>query len=651
MLTNLLENRGKEFSNLLKLGDYLARSLRENVELFNVEKGRVTYLTESGKVIIGDFTLKPNLKLTNIEVEDSEILENQGVFDKIADKRVQSLLYNLLENEYSEAEDSFDQILDLFESKLSFQRIKDRLREKTERFGPQNKIIESEEFMKVVELKDKLVKFLSENENVKNIPEIHNAMKLALVVSRSFDLPKLTIDEIKESKTYTAHKAKSNSIYEHLCRQELIAKELLEAKKNFDTTWASNEKISNLASQIYEKDISIIETSVAEVVSEIPYFALATKGQISKLVKNCLSMGEVKISEKDVSKFTRKIYEIKKPVKTHIIKLLNDKYGINVANLSEIPTFGNLIKTETVIFTALSKLAPKKSILKECLLNLADSLKVKNGTESIDVVTFLHEVFAEAGLEDTLNETSLMSYLDFNQVADDLGKIGSILKLIKPLVTGETGGEMGPEGMNAPEGPMGDLGEEPGMEGEEGLEGLDGLGGEEEGLEGLEGLDGLGGAEGGPEGIETPGMEDEALEGEEGLEDDGDLEVDPMATEDPQGIADEIQGEEGMEGEEGMGEEPEEPVEHIDADDLTSLVADIEDLLGSIKGELGVEDEFGEEDGELGADDFDGAGEDVGMEDEDPEGSDEGFGSETKENDEGEEEEEEVNPQKGKFKK
>ena len=37
MLTNLIENRGKEFSNLIKIGDYLARTLRENVEMFGVE--------------------------------------------------------------------------------------------------------------------------------------------------------------------------------------------------------------------------------------------------------------------------------------------------------------------------------------------------------------------------------------------------------------------------------------------------------------------------------------------------------------------------------------------------------------------------------------------------------------------------------------
>ena len=63
MLTNLIENRGKEFSNLLKIGDYLARTLRENVELFHVDEGKATYITESGSVISGNYSHKPTLRL------------------------------------------------------------------------------------------------------------------------------------------------------------------------------------------------------------------------------------------------------------------------------------------------------------------------------------------------------------------------------------------------------------------------------------------------------------------------------------------------------------------------------------------------------------------------------------------------------------
>ena len=143
MLTNLIESRGKEFSNILKLSDYLARSLRENVELFYVENGKATFITESGGVITGNYQIKPVLKLTNIQVDNSDILKDQKAFESVTNKKVSGLLSNLLENDYGEAENSFDEILGLFETKLSFDRISERLEEKSERFGEQNRIVSS----------------------------------------------------------------------------------------------------------------------------------------------------------------------------------------------------------------------------------------------------------------------------------------------------------------------------------------------------------------------------------------------------------------------------------------------------------------------------------------------------------------------------
>ena len=88
MLTNLIENRGKEFSNLIKIGDYLACTLRENVELFSVEDGIATYLTENGSVLSGKYTFKPTLKLTKIVVEDAAVLEDRKAFEAATDKKV-----------------------------------------------------------------------------------------------------------------------------------------------------------------------------------------------------------------------------------------------------------------------------------------------------------------------------------------------------------------------------------------------------------------------------------------------------------------------------------------------------------------------------------------------------------------------------------
>jgi len=53
MFAKLFEDRDKKISYLIKLGDCIGRSLRENVTLFSIDSQNslVTYLTESNKVI------------------------------------------------------------------------------------------------------------------------------------------------------------------------------------------------------------------------------------------------------------------------------------------------------------------------------------------------------------------------------------------------------------------------------------------------------------------------------------------------------------------------------------------------------------------------------------------------------------------------
>jgi len=562
MLTNLIESRGKEFSNLVKIGDYLARSLRENVELFYVDSGKVTYVTESGGVISANYKFKPTLSLLNIEVQDSSILEDRESFDKVTNKKVSTLLCNLLESDYHDAESEFDEILNLFETKLSFERIKERLRSKVERFGEQTKIVSSPEFKKASEIKDKIVNFLKENKEILNIPEIRNGLKLASVVSKSFNIPKLTLEQLATEKTFSVKYLDHTSIYDHLCRQELVAKELLEAKENFDTTWANNELISDLASMIFEKR-SRIEEKVAEVITKIPYFALATKKQISNIIESSLGLSDVKVSNKDISNFVSTIFEMKKPVKSYVIDLLNEKYGINVNNLNEIPTFSNLLKTEMVILSSLAKLAPKNSVVKQTLSELAESLKIKNGSESIDLVDFINEIFTEAGFKKQLNETSLLQYLDFAQVADDLGKIGTILKMLKPVL-----GQGGMQGQEAtPPGPV-PANITPAIVSDAGKGGE--MDGEAEGLEPTSPAE---------EAAEEVGAKEEMPEEE---------------------MPEEDKSEDGIEGEvpeDGMEVEmpPEETSADTTSDEINDIVLRIEDLLSSIKSEMGTENSESEE--------------------------------------------------------
>ena len=49
MFQNIFESRDRKVASLLKLGDCLGRSLRENVKLFSIDSqtNKVTYITES----------------------------------------------------------------------------------------------------------------------------------------------------------------------------------------------------------------------------------------------------------------------------------------------------------------------------------------------------------------------------------------------------------------------------------------------------------------------------------------------------------------------------------------------------------------------------------------------------------------------------
>ncbi len=552
MLTNLIENRGKEFSNLIKIGDYLARTLRENVELFSVEDGVATYLTENGSVVSGKYAFKPTLKLSKIVVEDAEVLNDRKAFEEATDKKVMTVLSNLMEDDYQSAEGSFDKILSMYENKLTYERIKGRLEEKTQRFGESTKITSSKEFQRVNEIRDQLVEFLKENEDLLQSTGMKTGMKLVNLVSTSFDLPKRTADQLQESGEIEVKFIGKTNLYEHLCRKELIQKELLEAKQNFDNIWVNSESVQDLASMIFESDTDNVRHQVAQVISDAPYLALATKKQIASLMHNSLSMNEVKVTQKDLNKFAGIIYEMKKPVKKYVLDVLNEKYGIDVRKLDEVPTFKTLTITEGEIISQIAKHASTGSIIEKTLVEFVNSLTTKNGAESIDLAMFLEELFLDAGHGQTLNEASLMDYMDFTKVADDLGKIGQVLKMLVPAV--ETAASE-----------LKDEAEEEAIGGEEEMDSEDPLGTPDE-------LD---------SNSEVPinDPDQDAMDAEEAAEE----------------VKDEVEDEKAEEMPEEMPEEDEDEDKEMTQDDLTGLLSKLEDLLADIKPDDEDDDEDEEE--------------------------------------------------------
>ena len=557
MLTNLIENRGKEFSNLIKIGDYLARTLRENVELFSVEDGKATYLTESGSVISGKYNFKPTLKLTKIIVEDASVLEDRKSFESVTSKKVTNMLFNLMESDYNKADNSFDNILSMYETQLSYDRIKNRLEEKVQRFGDQGKIVTCKEFQRVNEVKDQLVKFLTEKNLIKESAGIRNGVKLSTLVSTSFDLPKMTVEQIVENKTFEVKTIGKDSIYEHLCRKELIQKELLEARQSFDKIWVDNASVQDMAAMIYESDEENLRHQVAQVVSDVPYFALSSKKQLNSIIKNSLSMNEINAKNKDITSFVGKIFEMKKPVKAYVLDILNEKYGIDVRKLDEVPTFKTLLMTEAEILAAIAKHAPSDSLIQTTLVEFANCLKTKNGAEAIDLADFINEVFNEAGYTESLNEAKLMDYMDFSKVGDELGKIGQVLKMLVPAV------EKAADSVEDHE---------------------DDMEGSEE-----EGEDSLGSPDDMDSDSEVP-MKDDKKDAEEvakEVKDEADEEEAAASDQEPEAPSDDGEDEapQDDENEEDEDEEDDDEPEEMGQDDLTDLMSKIEDLLGDLNGD------------------------------------------------------------------
>lgn len=428
MLTNLLLNSSSKLKDILALGDSLARSLRENIELFSIDDNQITFLTESGYLINGT---KTGNELADISVQSSEIFENKKTFDEFIQSKVGELVQDIYHDDFANAKGNFDKILGLWESQLSYNHTVQKLIRKAEKFNPFNSIMEAEEMAKLIELTPQVVKFLSENKDkLSKIPEIRNGVSLVKLISESFNQPRLTYEELIKEGTYKIPSAFNKSLYEYICAQELVRKDLLENKENFENLWTTDETIANLTKTIGSNNSDEIEQAVAKAIMANPYFAIATKKQLHTVLNRNVNLNEAKVTNDELSAFIGLIYEMKKPIRKELLNKLNEKYGINIYTLTETPTFTNLVKAESVIFEALARLAPKNSVIKEAFDNVVEMLKSKTGIESIDVADYLHKLFSTAEIPLAEN-LGLSNYMDFNRIASDVMQIAQILMMLK----------------------------------------------------------------------------------------------------------------------------------------------------------------------------------------------------------------------------
>ena len=613
MLTNPFGRKNNKVQKILKLGDQLSLSLRENVELIDSEDSLVTFVTESGHVIEGNLDFD-TMELSDIKVTTSEIFENEELFDKVINKQITSVLGSLLEDNRKEASTRFNKILNLWEARSKFDRVIARLHERKERYNLYASIVESEQFVTLKELKPQLLAFLKENkEELLKVKQILNSIKLSNTISTAFDLPHLSVEDLHEG-SFSVRDRRFDTVYDVVCQQELIKKDLMENKKSFTSMWLNSKEVNSIIEFLGKKNDSGLSESLASVISSNPYFALATKKQLVELIENSLNFQDIDaFSQKEIREFVNKIYEAKKSVKDLIIENLNDKYGINLQNLKVTPSFNELGKTQKVIFETLNKLAPRGSALKSTLGEFAKILGLHSGVDVIDINEWLVNVFVEADYADTINETSLLNYMNFEKVAGDLAKIGQVLKMLQAGMGGEA---MPEDGQYEADGSAGE-------------DVMAAMGGEKPGMPGAE----AGMEEEMPEEEMGDAMEDEAMpdEGEEG----------ELPEESPEeaamGAEDDMEAEMGAEGEEGGEDEG-----NMEEDEFLSYLEDLEGLIDSLKSNMGV---GGEEEG-MGEEMPEEGGEEEGMGEEMPE--EEGEEMPEEEGEEEPEEEEEMPPKKSK---
>jgi len=614
MFTNPFGRKSNKVQKILKLGDQLSLSLRENVELIDSEDSLVTFVTESGYVVEGNLDFD-TMEFSDIKITETELFEDQKVFDTVVNQQITSVLDSLLTDNRKEASSRFNKILNLWEARAKFDRVIERLQERKERYNLYASIVESEQFVTMNELKPQLITFLKENkEELGKVKQVINSIKLSNTIATAFDLPTMSPEDLHEN-TFLVRDRRFDSVYDIVCQQELIKKDLMENKKSFTSMWLNSKEINNIIEFLGKKDDKGLSESLANIISANPYFALATKKQLVELIENSLSFQEIDIfSQKDIREFVSKIYESKKSVKDLIIENLNDKYGINIQNLKITPSFNELGKTQKVIFESLHKLAPRGSALKNTLGEFSKILGLHSGVDVIDINEWLVNVFIESEYTNIINETSLLNYMNFEKVAGDLAKIGQVLKMLQAGMGGEAMPEDGQY--------------------------------EADGSAEADAMAALGGAgqmssQGIPE--EEPGMEEEMPEEGSSMEDeampaegeDGEL-PEESPEEAAMGAEDEMEAElGGEEGEEGMEGEEEGSMEE---DEFLSYLDDLEGLIDSLKSNMGV-----------------GGGDEEGMEEEGEEMPEEGMEEEGEEMPEegGEEEEmpeedEEMPPKKKK---
>tara|TARA_R110001583_G_scaffold9651_1_gene45469 strand:+ start:11624 stop:13534 length:1911 start_codon:yes stop_codon:yes gene_type:complete len=397
-LTSLFETRDKSLTKINEAVDYLSRSTRENLAILKIdnEANSLSMVSESDNLVSCSFEkVNDTIRLFEFKTTQlSEVLSDEYM-DNYTQSKVSDFVGMLRENNYEEATSSFEDLLESFTNRsqandyrAQVQKAKDSLDKNI--FSPNND--------KFQQIKDLTESIKSEITNLDGINmDVVNALKLNNAISKAYNLPKQDSQQLSEM---VVPNNPQSDVYQMICENELVRKEIINAKGNLSKAWHNNEFISELASCIYE-GVEKIEEKLIGVVEEIPYFALASKREIQEVLASTYDViNPGHVSTKDIKSFTSKIFELKKPVKEIIVEMLNVKYGININNLKMIPSFKTLAETQASLFTSISEHLTDGGINQKTAKEFGSYLKNKSGVAILDVSDFISDIFEGVEFDD-----------------------------------------------------------------------------------------------------------------------------------------------------------------------------------------------------------------------------------------------------------
>ena len=417
--TNTFFNRDQSIAKVNMAMNYLSRLVRENMTIFDYDSytGKTSFLTNSDKIVSCVITTEgSNVSLKNVVVADATDTFSNEKIDEGVDGFVSDFIHSLKGGEYGSAENGFSKLLGAFESRSKVNESRSKLERRRGHFTKSQEILSTPQYIKLSEIKDHLIEFLKVNkESLLEYEDVVNSVRLTNALAKAFNSQRKSWDDVvMEGKMVVPYDSKK-TVYEMICTQELIRSELTESKDNFARSWVKNPKIASLASCLYNDDAKV-SIALEEAIGAVPYLALASKADIKEVFASIYESSDVaNISQKDIREYVARIFELKKPIKTRVIKELNESYGINVQNLKFVPSFANLSKAQSVMFEALSKIGEKETVVKDVLYEMSKVLRKKNGIEALDLNDFITEVFTSAGI---FSETEFYRDVDLDAVVE-----------------------------------------------------------------------------------------------------------------------------------------------------------------------------------------------------------------------------------------